>query len=248
MAELRLPKPITDILSNRPAAGSLLPVNVNPWERFGSMLLGSGMVLSGLMRGRGRGLVMALLGGGMVYRGMTGHSYLYDALGIDTTTHKPSTAVSAQQGYKFETRIAVQRSPEDLFRFWRKLENLPTIMKHLISVQQTDERRSHWVAQGLFGSTLEWDAEINNERENELIAWRSLEGSQVDTAGSVHFERLPNGQGTMLRISLKYNPPAGKVGANLAGLLGSGLEDQLREDLVRFKQIMEAGEIPRAGL
>lgn len=248
MTEMRLPRPITDILSNRPAAGAHLPVNIHSWERLGSILLGGGMVLSGLLRGKASGLVMTLLGSGMVYRGMTGHCYLYGALGIDTTPHRPSTSVSAQQGYKFETRIAIQRSPEDLFRFWRNLENLPTIMNHLVSVRQTDERRSHWVAQGPLGSTVEWDAEINNERENELIAWRSLEGSQVDTAGSIHFERLPNDQGTMLRISLKYNPPAGKVGANLAGLLGAGLEDQLREDLGRFKRMMEAGESPRAGL
>lgn len=246
MADMGLPKIIADVLRDRPAAGSHLPINVHSWERLGSMLLGGGLVLSGVARGKASGLAATLIGGGLLYRGITGHCHLYDALGIDTTRHKPSTAVPAQQGYKFETRLAIQRSPEDLFRFWRHLENLPTIMKHLVSVTQIDVHRSHWIAQGPLGSTVEWEAEINNERENELIAWRSLEGSQVDTAGSVHFERLPEGKGTMLRVSLKYNPPAGKLGAHLASLLGQGLEDQLRADLGRFKQIMEAGETPRA--
>jgi uncharacterized membrane protein len=197
-----------------------------------------------LLRGKTSGLLMALLGGDLLHRGVTGHCYLYGALGIDTTTHKPTTAVPAQQGYKFETRLAIQRPPEDLFRFWRKLENQPTIMEHLVSVTPAEAGRSRWVAKGPWGSVLEWDAEIYRERENELIAWRSLVGSQVDTAGSVHFERLPDGQGTMLRLSLKYNPPAGKVGASLASFFGQGLENELQQDLGRFKQIMEAGERP----
>jgi uncharacterized membrane protein len=244
MAETRSSRSLAETLGARPAAGSHLPVNVNSWERLGSLMLGGGLVLAGVLRGKARGLVMAALGGGLIYRSMTGHCYLYGALGIDTTTHKPTTAVPAQQGYKFETRLAIRRPPEDLFRFWRKLENLPTIMEHLVSVTPAEAGRSRWVAKGPWGSTLEWDAEIYGERENELIAWRSLEGSQVDTAGSVHFERLPDDQGTLLRLSLKYNPPAGKLGATIASLFGQGLENDLRQDLQRFKQIMDAGQTP----
>ncbi len=92
--------------------------------------------------------------------------------------------------------------------------------------------------------TVEWDAEIINEKENEMIAWRSLEGADVDNAGSVHFEKAPNGRGTVVKVSLKYDPPAGVIGAAVAKLFGEEPSQQIQEDLRRFKQLMEAGEIP----
>jgi len=217
-----------------------LPPNVNTWERAASIAAGAGLVLAGIWRGRTPGLAIALLGGGLLYRGATGVSHVYRAFGIDTTRHKPTTSVPAQQGYKVERRLVIERPADDLFRYWRKLENLPAIMGHLVFVRPIDAHRSHWAAKGPLGTTIEWDAEIIGERENELIAWRSLEGSQVDTAGSVRFDRLPEGRGTILRVSLKYNPPAGRVGANIANLLGQGMEDQLDDDLRRFKEMMEA--------
>jgi uncharacterized membrane protein len=124
------------------------------------------------------------------------------------------------------------------------VENLPRIMRHLDSVKGTGGNRSHWVAKAPLGLSVEWDAEVHNQRPNELIAWRSLEGSQVDTAGSVHFRRTPGGRGTEIQVVLKYDPPGGKVGAGLARLLGESPEQQIEEDLRRFKQLMETGERP----
>jgi uncharacterized membrane protein len=120
-------------------------------------------------------------------------------------------------------------------------------MDHLESVVEDGEKRSHWTATGPLGRTVEWDAEIINERPNELIAWRSIPGSDLDTAGSVHFESAGRNRGTIVTVSLKYDPPAGRVGAVAASLLGSGFEQSVDQCLSRFKQIMEAGEIPSIG-
>jgi uncharacterized membrane protein len=116
-------------------------------------------------------------------------------------------------------------------------------MQHLEGVR-AEGSRSHWVACGPLGHRVEWDAEIITDSVNELIGWRSLPGSEVDTAGSVHFRELPEGRGTEVRVSLKYDPPAGKLGAAVARLFGASPQSQVREDLRRFKQFMETGEIP----
>jgi uncharacterized membrane protein len=117
-------------------------------------------------------------------------------------------------------------------------------MDHLESVRILDGKRSHWVAKAPLGTSVEWDAEIINEEANELIGWRSLEGADVPNAGSVRFRPAPGGRGTEVRVNLEYNPPTGKLGAAFAKLLGEEPERQVEEDLRRFKQWMEAGEIP----
>jgi uncharacterized membrane protein len=219
--------------------------NVGDTERWLSTIGGGALALYGLSRGSMAGLGLALAGGALFYRGATGHCPAYGTLGINTAgqTRGRVTTIPAEHGVKVEKAITVNRSPEQLYRFWRDFANLPRIMTHLQAVQTTSPTRSHWVAKGPMG-TVEWDAEIFNERANELIAWRSLEGSQVDTAGSVHFTPGPHGRGTEIRVSLKYNPPAGKMGAAVARLFGEAPEQQIQEDLRRFKQWMEAGEVP----
>jgi len=189
------------------------------------------------------GMAMTLLGGSLVYRGVSGHCMLYDQLGLDLSRRKANTAVPAQHGEKVEKCVVINRSPEEIYRFWRNFENLPRFMDHLVSVEVTGPNRSHWVAKGPLGTHVEWDAEIFNERPPEMIAWRSLPGSEVDTAGSVHFERAPGGRGTIVRVSLKYDPPGGKIGIGVAKLLGESADHQIAADLARLKQVLEAGEL-----
>jgi uncharacterized membrane protein len=135
------------------------------------------------------------------------------------------------------------RPAHELFHFWRDFENLPRIMRHLELVQVLSPTRSHWVADGPLSLRFEWDAEIITEKENALIGWRSLPGSAVDTAGSVHFTPLAGGAGTEVKVVLKYNPPAGKVGAAIAGLMGQSPDQQIAEDLRTFKWVMEFGRL-----
>jgi uncharacterized membrane protein len=139
--------------------------------------------------------------------------------------------------------VTINRSPEELYRFWRDFQNLPRFMKHLESVRERGDGRSHWAAKAPTGTTVEWDAVITEDRPNELIAWRSLEGADVDNVGSVRFERAPGGRGSIVKVEVWYSPPAGVVGATVAKLLGKNPGRQIKEDLRRFKQIMEAGEI-----
>jgi uncharacterized membrane protein len=139
--------------------------------------------------------------------------------------------------------VTINRSPEEIYRFWRDLQNLPRFMKHLESVQATGDKRSHWVAKAPAGRTVEWDAEITEDRPNELIAWRSLEGADVDSVGYVRFERAPGGRGAIVKVEMRYSPPAGRFGATVAKLLGVGPEWKIKDDLRRFKQLMEVGEI-----
>lgn len=222
--------------------------NVGKIERWASLVAGGALALFGLTRRSPGGLALALFGGGLIYRGASGHCPAYTALGVNTAeTHPSSTAIPAGSGIKITRSIIVLRPAEELFRYWRNFENLPRVMRHLETVEERTPTRSLWVARGPLGIRFEWEAEVLAEKENELIAWRSLEGSEVDTAGSVHFLPARNGLATEVKVVLKYNPPAGKVGAALAKLMGDAPEQQIEEDLRTFKWVMEIGRLSSMG-
>jgi uncharacterized membrane protein len=139
--------------------------------------------------------------------------------------------------------ITVNKPLEEVYRFWRNFQNLPRFMSHLESVQVTGERQSHWKVKAPAGTTVEWDAEIIDDRPNEQISWRSLEGADVDNSGTVRFQPAPKGRGTEVHVELHYSPPGGVIGATIAKLFGEAPEQQLWDDLRAFKQVMEVGEI-----
>jgi uncharacterized membrane protein len=218
-------------------------VNVGDTERVLSVIGGTALALWGLSRGSLAGLGLVALGGALVSRGAAGHCNVHGALGIGTAEPRGRlTTIPAGRGVKVETSISIDRSQEDLFRLWRNIENLPRIMSHLESVRTSGPNTSHWVARGPLGTSFEWDAELYRERPNELIAWRSLPGSEVDTAGSVHFTPAPGGRGVEVKVVLKYDPPAGKAGAAVASLLGNSPEAMIEADLRRYKALMETGD------
>jgi uncharacterized membrane protein len=222
-------------------------VNVGDAERALSILAGGGLLLGGIRRINSlSGALMALAGGGFIYRGLAGHCQMYQALGV-STSRAPLTGVPAGKGTRVENSILIAATPAAVYAFWRDFENLPRFVNHIASVQPLAGTRSHWVAAGPLGIRVEWDAEIVNDRPNRLIAWRSLEGSQVDTAGTVRFDPDPTGQGTVVRVELKYNPPAGQAGIALARLFGGAPDQQLAADLQRLRRVIEAGEIPTPG-
>ncbi|HEY1066652.1 MAG TPA: SRPBCC family protein [Pirellulales bacterium] len=201
-----------------------------------SMAVGGALLAVSVRRRSLAGAALALAGAGV----------LYNAARKKFTHHKEEdrAGVRAQHGVKFKTSQIINRSRQDLFDFWSNLDNLPRVMSHLLSVKDLGDGRSRWVAQGPLAYSVEWEAETIVERAPEVISWQSLPGSEVDMAGSVHFLPGPGGFGTIVEISLKYDPPGGQVGAMLARWLGGGLEDQVRDDLRRFKCVMETGEAP----
>jgi uncharacterized membrane protein len=152
-------------------------------------------------------------------------------------------AVPQDRAVRFTKTITIERSPEELYAFWRDLQNLPRIMKHVQEIRVIDDRRSHWVVRTPDGSTTEWDAEITEDEPNRRLAWRSLPGAQVENAGSVRFDPAPGGRGTVVIAEMQYRPPAGVVGETIARLLGASPERLVGENLRAFKQLMETGEI-----
>jgi len=217
--------------------------NVGEGERWASTIGGALLALYGLSgRGTFNNLVLPALGAALVYRGVSGHCPGYAALGVNTAEkHGQATAVEAGRGIKVEKSVIINRPQQELYNFWRDLSRLPEIMSNLEEVRELDGTRSHWKAKLALGTSVEWDAEIINERPFELIAWRSLPDSEINTAGSVHFVPAGYGRGTEVRVVLKFDPPGGKVGAKVAGWVGASPDELIQEDLLRFKRLMESG-------
>ena len=218
---------------------STASANVDDAERWVSGISGAALVLYGLKRRSIGGTVLAALGAGLLYRSVTGRSVLYQALDL-----RLIRTTRGQQRIEAAKTLTINRPPEELYRFWRKFENLPSVMRHLESVTVQDDKRSHWIAKGPVGRHIEWDAEIVNEKPNQLIAWQSCEGADIDHWGVVRFVPAPGGRGTEVTVELEYEPIAGSIGALFAKLFGEEPAQQIEEDLRRFKQFMEAGEVP----
>jgi uncharacterized membrane protein len=202
-------------------------------ERWASLIGGGAMVLMGLRQGSLRGALTALAGGGLIYQGATKQS----------TIQQAQEAIGINQPIKVEKTVTINKSAEELYRFWHNFENLPTFMKHLKSVKVYNEKRSHWIANAPLGNSVEWDADILEDRENEFISWASVEGADVDNSGFVRFKKAPGDRGTEVKVVLEYNPPGGALAATVAKLFGEEPEQQIGDELRRFKMLMEAGEI-----
>jgi uncharacterized membrane protein len=160
-----------------------------------------------------------------------------------TQQHTRHVSVPSNEGIRVDKSIAIQRPIVEVYDFWRRLDNLPRFMRHLESVTVQDDMHSHWVVKAGGGKTLQWDAEIIEQRANQMISWRSLPGADIDNAGSVWFTGGPAGE-TVVRVELKYVPPAGKAGAAIAKLLGNDADTAITEDLNRLKTLLETGELP----
>lgn len=221
---------------------SSLNINVPQPERYGSMIAGAGLAAWGLSRRSLGGLLIAVVGGALIRRGVTGHCMLYENLGINSRQLQTESGVRGNKGIKVIKSVVVSRPRDEVYRYWRNLENLARFMEHVESVREIDERRSAWVVRGPLGHDVEWNAEILTDRPNELIAWQSLPGAEVQNAGSVWFEQVSGGSATEVKVALQYQPPAGVLGATVAKFLGEAPEQQLENDLAKFKTLIEQGQ------
>ena len=240
-------------------------VNVNAAERVASVAAGGALAAYGLRRKDLTGLLLGLVGGALLERGVTGRCAVYEAMGLTSAgddearrphaphrrggrpvqQHGRAAVLDASGAVRIERSVTVfGKTPQALYAFWRNFENLPRFMEHLESVEVLDDRRSRWRVKAPAGRHVEWGAEIHHEIDGELIAWKSAPGARVPNAGSVHFREAPGGRGTEIRVLLEYEPPAGKLGMAVARLFGEEPGIQVREDLRRFKQLVESGELP----
>ncbi|WP_288405175.1 SRPBCC family protein [uncultured Deinococcus sp.] len=199
---------------------------------------GGALVLLGLRKKGVLGLGIAAVGGYLAYRAATGNDPVMKAAGLG------GGPVSSKPIF-VEHSVVIDRAPQQVYDYWRKLDNLPRIMSHLEEVTQLDAKRSRWVAKAPLGTHVEWEAEIVNDKPGERIGWHSLPGATVDNAGSVQFEGLPGGNSTRVHVALSYRPPAGPLGAAVAKLFGEEPSQQIAEDLQKFKQSFE-GSSPKA--
>ncbi len=151
-------------------------------------------------------------------------------------------SVPSGKGVRVDKQVTINVPVSEVYSFWVNLENLARFMRNVESVTVTDGRHSHWRVKSAAGKAVEWDAEIIEQKENEMISWRSLPGAEVDNAGSVWFQPSADGRGTVLKVELKYDPPAGKVGAAIAKFFEADAESEIEEDLARLKELLEKGD------
>jgi uncharacterized membrane protein len=218
--------------------------NMGMAERLASLIAGALLVSRALTREKSwTSAATGLAGVALLRHGITGFSYTRRALGINTADSEGSRpGVRHESGVRVDEAITINRPRQEVYRFWRDLSNISQFMENVESVSAVNGgKRSHWVAKGPHGKCVEWDAEIINEKENELIAWRSLDGADIPNAGSVHFKDLPGGRGTQVNLELQYAPPRGAVGAFVARAFGEDPSSQIRDDLRRLKTRLETG-------
>lgn len=221
--------------------------NVGATERIVSTVAGGALIGYGLIRRDKLGIALSLLGSGLAYRGATGHCSVYDALAIDTSYGQRDENSPYRNGWFTGTvhvnkTVTINKSAAEIYQFWRNFENLSQFMTHLESVKRIDNMRSHWTAKAPLGTTVEWTAEVTSDRENERIGWKSVENSDIANSGVVEF--LPTAdRGTEVKVSLTYEPPAGKLAAIIAKIFGEEPSQQVEEDLHRLKQLLESGTI-----
>lgn len=215
--------------------------NINTPERVASAIAGGALAGYGVRHGGLSGAMMSLLGAGLLIRGTTGHSYFYDAVGIDTSPSEGRKGIFTGTVH-VKRAVTVQRSADELYSFWRNFQNLPLFMAHLESVTRNDDRTSHWRAKGPLGTAVEWDAEVTSDIRGQRIGWKSLEGADITNSGVVEFKPTKE-RGTEVKVSLTYESPGGKAGEWIAWLLGEEPSLQVKEDLRRFQSLMETGQV-----
>jgi uncharacterized membrane protein len=209
--------------------------NVSNFERGLSIGIGALLVYSAIRNFKKtpvRAIFRSALGAAMVFRGAAGNCPVYSALDVDGTK---TTSVNMR------TTFVVNRPRNEVYAAWRNLGSLPRFMKHLTSVTETSNTKSHWEAKIPENSpvSISWDAEIVKDEPGSLLSWRSLPGSTIDNAGKVEFRDALGHQGTEIRVTIIYRPPAGNIGSGVAKLINPIFRRIVKQDVLNFKQYIE---------
>jgi len=220
--------------------------SIGALERVAALTTATAVVAYGLSRRNLPGIWIAAAATPLAYRGLAGE---WPRVGNGRSPRaRTRAALRGERGIHVRDSVRLEKPIDEVYRFWRNLENLPRFTKYLKEVADLGNGRSHWVAKGPAGTRIEWDAEIINEVQNKVIGWQSLPGGDVTTAGSVNFDTARNGRSTQLSVHFQYAPPAGRAGSLIAMIFGREPSQTVREDLRRLKQLLEAGEFPHSKL
>lgn len=219
-------------------------VNVGQTERMISVGLGAFLLSSGLGNLTShpiKGLLRTVIGGALLYRGASGHCPVYASMG-------KTKGVGHTPAINIRTGLIVNKPKDEVYAFWRKLENLPLFMKHLASVTEIDQKHSHWEATipGNIGK-IKWNAEIVKEEPGSMIGWQSIPNATIHNAGKVVFNDAMGGQGTELEVVISYTPPAGELGSGVAKMLNPMFEKIIRQDVMNFKEYIETKHNAKTG-
>ncbi|EMR00981.1 SRPBCC family protein [Cesiribacter andamanensis] len=229
-----------DDLALEPYLSGSNHINTGTGERIASIVGGSALLYYGFQRLSIKRVLMSLAGLVLLKRGISGHCELNEAIGRNTAKHEGSPVLVKKS-------ITINKPREEVYAFWRKLENLPRFMKHITEVDQLDAegKRYHWQMEApKLGKKIDWEAEIVDEIPNERILFRTYNGSDVGQAGEVTFKDGPQGQGTEMQATIKYYPPEGSIGSAIARMFNSLIENVVHEDMRRFKYLLETGQLP----
>jgi uncharacterized membrane protein len=213
------------------------PVNVGETERMISAIAGGALALYGLRRGSLGGLLVTAVGAALGYRGITGNCQLYERLGIDSARARRNVG---NLGVKIDKEIVVNAPPERLYGIWRNFENLPKILSQIERVEILGPTRSRWTLKAPV--SISWEAELINDKLNDLIAWRTVGNQSVEHAGSVTFQPIGDGS-TRVHVSLQYDPPGGQIGHAVASLFAEDAGSKVEQDLANFKRAVEEGRL-----
>lgn len=250
---------------SRSGSSSMAGISVNNIEQIAAAAGGGALLFYYLRKVSLADALLVGAAGALIYRGVTNRPLnIKAAIGTERLTEEIQSLTERAKGWaqgwadefkgkierfrgqsgpiQVEKSIVIAKSPEELYAFWRNFENLPNIMSHLESVTGTRGKRSHWVAKGPAGVPIEWDAEIVEDKKNEMISWRALADADVPNEGTVYFEKAGDGQ-TELRVSMEYTLPGGEIGAALAEFFGEDPARKIEDDLNNFKEAVEGGEI-----
>lgn len=215
-------------------------INTGTGERAVSVIGGAALLYFGFQRLSIKNVLMAITGFALLRRGITGHCEVNEAIGRNTAAHEGSPVLVKRS-------ITINKPREEVYAFWRKLENLPRFMKHITEVDQLDDegKRYHWQMEApKLGKKVDWEAEIVDEIPNERILYRTYNGSDVGQAGEITFKDGPQGEGTEMQATIKYYPPQGAMGSAIAKMINALIENVVHEDMRRFKYLLETGQMP----
>ncbi len=215
------PQSVIPVRTNGHTNEGLMSSRISKWALLCG---GSALAAYGIVRRSKTGIGLAAVGSLMAVEGTR--------LSSDT------------RDFRARSSFAINCAPSQAYNYWRKLDNLPAFMSHLASVRMIDDRRSEWVAIGPLGTKIRWTAEIVDEEQEKLIAWRSVPGSLFRFSGSVEFLPETGGRGTVVIATMSYAIPGGALGKTMMSIFGKNPEFLIREDLRKFKALMESGEIP----
>ena len=217
--------------------------NVIGPEKWGSIALGGLIAAAGIAKRGPAGVLLTAIGGGLIARGVTGHDPIKRNV-LPTGTEK---ALAKEHGWTFAAPInratAVNKPRDEVYAFFRDVKNLASFMDNIERIDVIDDTRSHWVVKAPAGKTVEWDSTITEDVPGERFVYKTEEGADIDSVGTVTFKDGAGGKGTQVHVAIVFSPPAGKIGRAFAALFMKDPAIQLRQDLVRFKMLMETGEI-----